>query len=356
MVMVPVSALKTGERLSEEVRTELGNVLMEKGKVIGSKEVDVLKAFLVKVVSVEGNPGENEQEASAELPVAHFSNQTALLYKEYDALYQMLKKAFHVIRIGTDKLPILDIRTQLEKLLEHIDLYNPLTFTPRRTGVDDYLVHNGIMIGLSAYQLARWQGIPRKDWIPLVLSGILHDIGTTRVEETIVQKPGKLSQAEFEELKKHTVIGYNILKNIAGINEGVKLCALQHHERLDGSGYPLGVSGDKIHIYARLIAVIDVFHAMTTSRRYKNASSPYLVLEELMKEAFGRLDPAFVQTFIHKVTQFHNGTIVRLNDGTVAEIVFTSRENPTRPMVNVNGSIINLAVERNKFIQNVISN
>ncbi|WP_309123377.1 HD-GYP domain-containing protein [Paenibacillus sp.] len=357
MVTVAVSVLKSGERLVEEVRTSLGGLLLEKGKVLSTRDLEVLKAFLVKYVAIEAKLDENGQEAAGDAPPSNFiSNETALFYQAYDELYQILKKAYRVISSGSDKLPLLEMRTQLERLLGYIDCYNPLTFTARRSGPDDYLIHNGIMVGLTSYLLARWQGYQQKDWIPIAFAGILHDIGTMRIDDAILQKPSKLTAAEFEELKKHTIIGYNLLKNIAGLNEGVKLSALQHHERHDGSGYPLGVKGDKIHAYAKLVAVTDVFHAMTTSRQYKKASSPYLVLEELMKEAFGRLEPTLVQTFINKLTSFHNGTVVRLNDGAVAEIVFTDRSNPTRPMVNVNGTIVNLAVARDRFIQDVISN
>ncbi|HZG84911.1 HD-GYP domain-containing protein [Paenibacillus sp.] len=355
MVTVAVSVLKSGERLIEEVRTSQGGVLMEKGKVLSARDLEVLKAFLIKYVAIDAKP-EDGQEAAEDVAASKFmSNDMALFYQAYEALYQILKKAFRVVSAGSDQLPLLEMRTHLEQLLSYVELYNPLTFTARRAGPDDYLIHNGIMVGLTSYLLARWHGMQQRDWIPIALSGILHDIGTTRIDDAIVNKPSKLTASEFEDLKKHTIIGYNILKNIPGINEGVKLSALQHHERLDGSGYPLGVKGEKIHVYAKLIAVTDVFHAMTTSRQYKKASSPYLVLEQLRKDAFGKLEPVLVQTFIQKVTQFHNGTIVRLNDGTVAEIVFTDPNNPTRPMVSVNGQIINLAMDRERFIQEVIS-
>jgi HD-GYP domain-containing protein (c-di-GMP phosphodiesterase class II) len=357
MGTVAVSVLKSGERLLEEVRTSLGSVLIEKGKVLSSRDLEILRAFLVKYVAVESKGDENGQDSADDASVSNFvSNDLVMFYQKYDELYQILKKAFRVVSAGSDQLPLLEMRTKLEDLLSYIHFYNPLTFSPRRTGVDDYLIHNSIMVGLTSFLLARWQGMQQRDWIPIAFAGILHDIGNMRIDDAILQKPSKLTTGEFEELKKHTIIGYNILKNIAGINEGVKLSALQHHERHDGSGYPLGIPGDKIHPYAKLIAVPDMFHAMTTSRQYKKGASPYLVLEQLMKDAFGKLEPALVQMFIGKVTQFHNGTVVRLNDGAVAEIVFTDRNNPTRPMVNVNGKIINLAMERDRFIQDVISN
>ncbi|WP_274365080.1 HD-GYP domain-containing protein [Paenibacillus thermotolerans] len=354
MATVAVSMLKSGERIIEDVHTPLGGLLFEKNRVLSPRDLEILRAFMVRHVILENKPVEVEtgQETTAAVET---NNDILAFYKEYEGMYKVLKRVFALATTG-GTLPILDMRNQLEKLLAQVPFYNLLTFSPRRTSVQDYLIHNSILVALSSYQLARWCQFPQKDLIPIAMAGLLHDIGNTRIDDTILYKPNRLTQAEYEELKKHTIIGYNLLKNVAGINEGVKLCSLQHHEREDGSGYPLGVKGDKVHVYAKTIAVTDMFHAMTTHRQYKKASSPYLVLEELMKEAFGKLDPGIVQTFIQKVTEFHNGTVVRLNNNAIGEIVFTDRHNPTRPMVNVNGKIINLAQERTYFIQEVISN
>src|SRR5690606_18765523 len=197
---------------------------------------------LVKVVDIDmidEKPGKEIIE-SPPAPIVTM-NETGSFYKAYDQLVQTLKQAYHVVSLGNDKLPLLDLRTQLEKLLSFIDHYNPLTFNARRPSQEDYLIHSGIMNGLTSYLLARWWGFQQKDLIQVAFAGIFHDIGNVRIDEAILNKPSKLTPIEFEELKKHTIIGYNILKNIPGLNEGVKLTALQHHERQDGSGYPLGM-------------------------------------------------------------------------------------------------------------------
>ena len=190
--------------------------------------------------------------------------------------------------------------------------------------------------------------------MPVALAGLFHDIGNVRIDRSILFKPTALTAAEAEEMKTHTVQGYNLLKNVAAINEGVKLTALQHHEKIDGSGYPAGLSGDKIHPYARIVAVSDIFHAMTLQRSYRKAVSPYLVLETLHKESFGKLDPVYVRAFIEKATQFHNGTVVRLSDNRIGEIVFSDRNHPTRPWVSVNGTIINLTTNHRLHIESII--
>ncbi|MED4600609.1 HD-GYP domain-containing protein [Paenibacillus validus] len=353
MATVPVSQLKTGEKISENVLTKFNNVLFAKGKVVTERDIEILKAFLIPSVQIE--PKHAEIESMGEDPFAEESNNSILpFYENYDKMLQLLRRVFKVANAGGQNLPILEIRTTLEGLIKHIDSYNILTFSPKSFQLRDFILHNSIMVSLTSYSLAKWAGMQAKDLMPVALGGLLHDIGTAKVDDGILFKPMKLNNDESEEIKKHTIIGYNLLKTVPAINEGVKLCALQHHEREDGSGYPLAIRGDKIHSYSKLVAVTDMFHAMTTDRFHKKGISPYLVLEQLQNEAFGKLDPAMVQTFITKVTSFHNGTLVKLSDNRIGEIVFSDRSHPTRPWVNVNGKIVNLTIERSLYIEDVI--
>ena len=351
MVNIPVSQLNSGEKLSDNVITKYNNVLLPKGKIINSRDKEILKAFLIPMVAIETRL----TEAVPEDANSNTQPRSILpFYDNYNKVLQLLRKVYASIGNGSQALPILDIRNTLEGLIRYIGHYDVLSFNPKNMQLRDYIYHNSIMVSLTSYILARWNGFPPKDLMPIALCGLLHDIGNSRIDPAILNKPGKLTDDEAEEMKKHTVIGYNILKEVPAINNGVKLCVLQHHEREDGSGYPLGVTGDKIHPYSKLVAIADTFHAMTTDRFHKKKSSPYLVLEQLLNDSFGKLEPTMVQTFVNKVTAFHNGMLVMLNDHRTGEIVFTDRANPTRPWVNVAGKIINLAVDRSLYIKDVI--
>jgi HD-GYP domain-containing protein (c-di-GMP phosphodiesterase class II) len=351
MRTIPVSQVKAGEKIVENVITKFDNVLFTKGRVISERDLEILRAFLIPSVTIESKP---EETAANQEPVEDTSKSILPFFEHYEKMLHLLKKVFTIADAGGANLPILEIRTTLESLIQYIDSYNILTFNPRSFQLRDFIYHNSIMVSLTSYYLAKWHNVPSKDLMPIALGGLLHDIGNAKVDPNILFKPSKLSLEETEDMKKHTVIGYNILKSVPAINEGVKLSALQHHEREDGSGYPLGIRGDKIHPYSKIIAITDMFHAMTTDRFHKKGTSPYLVLEQLFNEAFGKMDPALIQTFIAKVTSFHNGTLVKLNDNRIGEIVFSDRANPTRPWVNVNGKIINLTLERSLYIQEVL--
>ncbi|MDU4697344.1 MULTISPECIES: HD-GYP domain-containing protein [Paenibacillus] len=374
MVSISIADVKPGVKLVSHVYSPLGGLLLQKGKVLLPRDLDILRAFMIRQVDVEdfavpGRKGAIEASelakpaSSAAVPTvavtaAGTAKQEGIspltsLHREYDRMLHLTKSAFQSVLAA--ELPIYELRHQLEELVRQLKHYHVLTFMPRNINEYDYMYHNAILTSLTSYQLAQWHGLPQKDWMQVAFAGLLHDIGNTKIDPAILYKPTQLSADEAEEMRMHTTYGYQQLRKTAAINEGVRLTALQHHEKMDGTGYPFRLTGDKIHIYAKIVSVADIFHAMTLNRRYRKAKSPYLVLEEIRSEAFGKLDPGVVQTFVDKVTQFHQGTRVRLSNGSEGEIVFSDRNHPTRPMVSVQGQIVNLVVERQLHIVEVVS-
>lgn len=356
MAKVMIGQLKLGEFLLQHVHTGKGTLLLEKGKQITKRDVEILRAFQIDAVAIVDKKETVSTPASAD--DQKDANQAALsdLLYRYEEMVRFLGKLVRSVHSLGHGFPILEVRTRLEELLHGISAYNPLTFSYPVKDHTDYLIHHSLKVAMTSYLLAQWHGMPSKDWMPVALAGLLHDIGTGRVDPAILSKQSRLSNAELDEMKRHTVYGYQLLKNVPALNEGVKLTALQHHEKENGSGYPLGIKGEQIHPYAKLVAITDIFHAMTNDRAHKRAASPFLALEQLADEAFGNLDPALVHTFINRVTSLHNGMVVRLNNGRMGEIVFTDRANPTRPWVNISGEIVNLSMERTLFIVEVVGN
>ena len=370
MVSISIADVKPGVKLNNHVYSPLGGLLLQKGKVLLPRDLDILRAFMIRQIEVEDfvvperkatEVHESTKLASTGAAVgatAGAASQVTMspltsLHVEYDRMLHLTKSAFQSVLAA--ELPIYELRNQLEALFRQLKHYNVLTFIPRNMNEYDYMYHNAILCSITSYLLAQWHGLPQKDWMQVAFAGLLHDIGNTKIDPMILYKPTQLTPEEVDEMRMHTTYGYQQLRKTAAINEGVRLTALQHHEKMDGTGYPFRLTGDKIHIYAKIVSVADIFHAMTLHRRYRKAKSPYLVLEEIRSEAFGKLDPGVVQTFMDKVTQFHNGTRVRLSDGSEGEIIFSDRNHPTRPMVSVQGRIVNLVVDRQLYIEEVLS-
>ncbi|ASA25005.1 HD-GYP domain-containing protein [Paenibacillus donghaensis] len=365
MPSLPAAEVQAGSKIIQDVITPLGSTLFAKGKILLPRDLEILQAFLIQHVEIEGSENENKTaeptkvaSKQAAVKTGSIVNETLLsksnspLHDEYDKMLVLIKSSYRSVAAAS--LPIYELRSQLELLISHLNDYHVLKFTPHVLSEEDYNYHNAVLSALTCYKLAGWCGYPQKDWMQAAFAGLLHDIGNTKVDPALLLKPDSLSSSEKEEVRRHTTYGYQLLRNVTAINEGVRLAALQHHEKVDGSGYPLRLEGSQIHFYAKLVAVADIFHAMTLERAYRKPQSPFLVLEQLLKESFGMLDPVIVQTFIQKTTDLYNGTRIRLSDGRRGEIIFTDRSNPTRPMVQVEGKIVNLAIERELYIQEII--
>lgn len=366
MLSKSVYQLRPGDKLAEDVLTPLGSILLNKDTTLTQRDVDVIIAFTVESVKIvpPSNDGfeqlKNKGAAKQAAPSQTFNSEAPTTISKYEMFLKSYKEMLEVIRninnaVNINQpIPLMEARKHLTTLFEYIDQYNVISFTPPQFVESDYALHKSVVTALTAYYIAKASGQPQKDLMPITLAGLLMDIGNQKVEKNILSKAGKLSDEEMNAIKKHTEYGYQILSNQTAINSGVKLTALQHHERVDGTGYPQQLMGEDIHIYAKICAIADIYHAMTLNKVYRKGISPYLVMEQIQSDAFGKLDPVLVSIFIESLTKFNIGTKVKLSDGRVGEIVFVERSHPTRPWVNIDSNIVNLTIERKLFIVEVM--
>lgn len=238
---------------------------------------------MIGQVEIEGVQGEDKAPEVSKPPAKQQSakagaliNESVLaksnspLHDEYEKMLVLIKQSYRAATAAV--LPIFELRSQLELLISHLKDYHVLKFAPRVLFDQDYNYHNAVLSALTSYKIAQWCGYPQKDWMQAAFAGLLHDIGNIKVDETLLHKPTPLTGAEIEEVRRHTTYGYQLLRNVTAINEGVRLAALQHHEKIDGSGYPLKLEGTQIHFYAKIVAVADIFHAMTLEKAYRRLS------------------------------------------------------------------------------------
>ena len=371
MVMIPLTHVKPGERLTQDICSVLGGLIMTKDRVLSFRDIEVLRAFMIEQVEVARSQPNNEAPVQpsprsnmyeAEKFAVHLQQQS----QEERAFAQQWKElAGHVTQMmepsAVVRIPILNLRSILEKLIDRIDQYQPMAVRVHLSELaeeeisDKYFIHKSIAVSLTSYLMGQWSGKPVREGMQIALAGLLHDIGMIKVNKDILNKEDALTTSEMNEIRRHAQLGYEILRNTSAINDGVKLAALQHHERIDGEGYPLGIQGEKIHPYAKIVAIADVFHAIAFERRYKKAQSPFLALEQLQEASFGKLDPQLVLTFIQKVSSLTQGTAVKLNDGRMGRIVFIDHQYPTRPWVSVNGTIERLSQDKHLWIESILA-
>lgn len=205
---------------------------------------------------------------------------------------------------------------------------------------DDYLYTHSVNVASLNGLIGRWMNLSSEEINDLILVGLLHDFGKLKVPSEILNKPAKLDEKEFIEIKKHPVYSYEMLKNSNELSlkvlEGIK----HHHERPNGTGYPDGVSGDAVSLYARITAVSDVYDAMVSKRCYKDEHSPFEILAQLQESRFSNLDVHIVNIFLKNITYLFVGMKVLLSNGKHAEVLFISPNDFANPVVKIGEEVI----------------
>ena len=220
--------------------------------------------------------------------------------------------------------------------------------------VDDYLFRHSVNVSTLCALMGKWLNLPQKDILLLTYSGILHDIGKCQIPAKILTKPGPLTNAEKDICNKHTNYSYELVKKIPFLDPSVAIATLLHHEREDGSGYPLGLKGNSIPLFAKIVAIADMFDAMTSNRVYKEKECPLDVLEEIKDEIFSKLDPSIASLFINNILTYHIGEIVELNNGKLGKIIKIDANNISKPWIEIDNNFIDLSAQRELKIKDVL--
>lgn len=198
---------------------------------------------------------------------------------------------------------------------------------------DDISFNHTLNVTVLSIAIGKELGLKKPALMSVAAAAILHDIGDSQIPEDILNKPGKLTDEEFEIIKKHPKFGYELISDTEFLSERTKLGVLYHHERFDGNGYPDGLSGRKIPLIARIIAVADVYSALTASRPYRLPFNPAEAIEYIMGNAGRQFDHKIVEAFLHVVSPYPIGSCVMLSNGEKAIISAQHPENPLRPVV-----------------------
>jgi putative nucleotidyltransferase with HDIG domain len=221
---------------------------------------------------------------------------------------------------------------------------------------DEYTYTHSVNVAFYGMLIAKWMGLSQKQIDDIIQVGILHDLGKIKIPDSILNKEGSLKPEEFKIMKRHATFSYEIIKNVGEINDYIKQAVLMHHEREDGKGYPLGVTGDKINLYAKIISVADVYGALTSERVYKKRSTPFNTFKEFYENPneYGHFSADVVMIFLKNIANYYEGSMVRMNTGQVGKIAFIPPNNISNPIVFVDDNFIDLSKERGYQIAEVI--
>jgi len=271
-----------------------------------------------------------------------------------DRAVPRVKDVFNEVR-QTLKIPLEQLQDNVVPIITDItDGSHLINLFSSLQAKDDYTYRHNLAVGAISNLIGKWLDLAEDEVVELSLAGLLHDVGKMRIPETILNKPGRLTDEEFDEMKKHTIYGYELIKETPGSNYLHALIALQHHERMDGSGYPFGLTGDKIHLFSRIVSVADVFHAMSSKRIYKDALPFYEILFQMNQDSFGILDPKITRLFIERTMDSLIGNSVVLTDGREGTIIMVHKNDPLHPILQIDDSYVDLRENSSIFIEKVM--
>lgn len=354
-----VEDLQPGMKTAKPVYSNRGQLIIEEGTTLTAALISRLFFYGIETAMVEEVKSGAAEPAF--VPKTSYSQQIKRRpeFMEFQIDYTKhlgaVKDSFESIRnfdgeIDTEALlgGISELSNKASTTLGLLDLLHNMR------QIDDSVYAHSINVALIARTLGEWLQFSKEDLELLTLCGMLHDIGKTVVPEELLNKPGKYTEEEYARVKQHTLLGYKVLKDLP-LDIHVKRTALMHHERGDGSGYPQGLKEGEIDSFAQIIAIADVYDAMTAARSYRAPLCPFQVIDAFEKEGLQKFHPQYILTFLKRIANSYQHNRVLLNDGSSGTIVMINPKHLTQPILQLDdGSIMDLTERQELSIIKII--
>jgi HD-GYP domain-containing protein (c-di-GMP phosphodiesterase class II) len=330
MRMISVEQLMAGMVTALSIYSADGRVLLHKGVTLSDTYINRLRKLHFTYIYIDDNDTDGI-EAADSIPTEIRQEVVGRIKEVYDRMMNDGGSVAHLVNSGEVGRAFVQV---FEVLYNHI----------RRTGnlivhlsaiysSDAFLYTHCMNVSVMATVLGIAHGYSEDMTKQLGIGAMLHDIGKVEVDPAIINKPSALSPDERKLIETHCQAGYDILRKQPNVSELSALCALLHHERFDGQGYPGKLGGKSIHEFGRLLAVPDVYDALTSNRVYRRAFLPHDALEYLYANTGTQFDPQFVRLFARHVNIYPIGLPVRLSNGSEGVIAKINNDSLSRPVV-----------------------
>lgn len=336
MLIVPTDSLSAGMVLARDVASTSAReyrTLLIKDTVLTDEMIRLLKTKGIKSVSIVGSASPDPQQSTAQ----------AKHEKQFNThISKALTQLNDIFDNGEIKELSHEAVEQIDNIADDIleDIRNDSTYLGNQMialqTYDDYTYKHCLRVAMLSTSISAELGLYTEDIKEVVTAALLHDIGKSSIDHDIVAKPGKLTDEEFAEIKRHPYIGYEILKKTGSYNANILTGVLFHQEKFDGTGYPTGIAGKKIPLIARIITVADVFDALTSNRPYRKPWSVAETEEYILGGCGTHFDYDVVQAFLRAFNPYPIGTIVELSDNRHG-VVIKYNANVLRPVVKILG-------------------
>lgn len=339
--------VEIGAILKEDVYANTIHPIIRKDTTLTDEHLHVLRMFAVQEIQIKSDSSRQSDKKIALIEDAPPMVQvkTPTFQMQYIEAVEQVKKEFMKWRSGT-KPDVAKVRKIIVPLVEQLKRpETELAFLTSIATKDEYIYHHSVAVGLLAYAIGEKMNLSVGESIQLSIAGTLIDCGMARISPHIIQKTSGLTAKEYNEIKKHPVYGYQMVSDSLLLRGEMKSAILQHHERLDGSGYPRGEKGENISLYAQILGAADVYHARISDRIYREKESPYKVLESF-KDNYEVFNVQVINALYEVTGRLSIGTRVRLSNGETGTIIYLHQAEPFRPIVKMDASDANVDLTR----------
>lgn len=348
--------LHSGMVIDQTIKDKSGKALVERGSVLDDFQIEgLLRHGIMEIYIREGEEDPvTEQEIVIPAAIQHTIEKVRVEDRSRVQLKESVKKRVSegiqfLYSSSADPNFAETTNTISNELMKAITENDAIAVDISALKVsDEYTFKHSVDVSTMSMIIAKKHGLDDDAVREIGIAGLLHDMGKSKIPNEVLNKPGKLTDEEFALIKQHSTFGYQILKEKNTFSDRILLGVLQHHEKLNGRGYPLGVTGDKIHLYAKIISVADIYDALVTERPYKPGFSPRDAVEMIMAMT-AELDINAMKSFLGSVILYPVDSIVTLSNGEKAKVVSNNPDYILRPTVVgiTSGKIYNLSEDIN---------
>ena len=391
MITLTVDNLTPGMIVASPIVTKRGQTISKPGEKLTPQLIAKLSFYKIDVVTVEGQASapvdteavakksnskpddkkaepqntnkldkpKEESRVSDQITYSQRLKQSSHFQKfqsDYALNIANLKEHFNSIIAGGNADCCTDLLEQCEALFKSKTTLELFDMLANMRNLEDPIYSHSLNVGLIARCIGKWLHLSKSDLNTLTLAGLLHDIGKTQIPEEILNKPGKYTDEEFATMKTHPLLGKKIL-NGKGFDSRILAATLQHHERSDGSGYPRGLMEDEIDDFAAIIAIADVYDAMTSARAHRDPLCSFQVINQFEKDGLNKYHTKYVLTFLEHMANTYSNSRIMLNTAKTGRVVYINKSNLSRPVIQLDsGDIINLSDNNHKdlFIKSIL--
>ncbi|WP_278350987.1 HD-GYP domain-containing protein [Marinobacter nauticus] len=354
---IPISALKVGMYITDLNNDWIPhNTQRKKGVIKREETIEKIRRMGVQYVYIDVSRGADcqDSEPAAEVdrrnetalqnagalkpgyaPKAPLAEEIVIAQRVHSQAQNLVGSFMNNVKIGgaIDVAPIHQLADELQNSV--LRNANALSCLGRIREKDNYLLEHSVNLSVLMSLFGSYRKLAADILHQTIVGALLHDLGKILTPDEILHKPGRLTAEEFEVMKLHARHSRDILASTEGIGEITVITAAQHHEKLDGSGYPEGLKGDEITEYGRMVAITDVYDAITADRVYHKGLTPTQGLKKLLEWSGDHLDPTLVKQFIRCVGLYPIGSLVLLESGKLGVVIETNESDQRLPVVRV---------------------